>query len=481
MHSRCLFGLAFSIALCGCANTGEDTARANAVSAAQLQLAENSTAAWPASDWWLTYNDAQLNELISKAQHGSPSLRIAQARVELARSSAQGTRAANQPAVDLNADFSRERLSQNDVYPAPLGGSVQNNSRATLDFSYEFDFWGRQRAILDAALAEIEVARADRSAAEMVLSVAVAQSYFALQHAFVENQLATQIANQQNARLKLTQLRVQRGLSSGVEIDPLQASAANAQSDVARAQQRIDIEKHQLAALCGLNTDQLPALAATANATAGNDSEKEWDNLKIVAPETIPADLLSRRADIVAQRLLIETETKNIKAAKADFYPNVDLTAFFGVQSVSTGKLFSTGSRVWGVGPALHLPIFNRDALRAQLGSRYASYDLAVEQYNQSVLDAVRETADAGSTLQALNAQHASAETATQALRRAYTTADLRFQRGLGNQLDAINAQINLLNEQRSLNSVNDAQAQAKLALIRALGGGYDAAQATKN
>lgn len=464
--------LAVSIAtLFGCAATDEHTARAQALTSNQLSLdATTNSALWPKSDWWAGYSDPQLTQLIELAQTGNPSLRIAQARVELASRAAQGTRAVNQLGIDLNADGQRERYSENDIYPPPLAGSVQNHSRIALDFSYEFDFWGKQRATLEAALTEIDVANADRSTAQMVLSIAVAQSYYALQHALVEHELALQLAQQREALFGLMQMRMQRGLASGADVDPVQAAATNARLDVERAQQRIETEKHQLAALCGISPDQLPTLAPI-----------NTDALDMASPKTVPADLLGRRADIAAQRLRVETEAKHIAAAKADFYPNIDLTGFFGLQSVRTGELFTSGSRSWGAGPALHLPLFNRDALRAQLGANYASYDIAVEQYNRSVLDAVRETADAGAALQSTAAQRAAATAARTALQRARDSAELRYQRGLANRTEFINADIALLNQQRELNAVSDAQMQAQLALIKALGGGYDAAATAKN
>ena len=469
MFSRSLRGIAISLALVGCAGTGDEPRRARALSAAQLDLIDNS-ALFPAADWWLSINDDQLSALIDQAQRENPSLHIAQARVELAQTVVRGTRAANQPTLDLNGHLFRERFSENDIYPPPLGGSIENNARLALDFSYEFDFWGKQRATLEAALKDIDVANADRSAAQMVLSIAVAQSYFALQHAFVDRDLTMQVAKERDALLTLTQLRVKRGLASASEIDSVQASAANAQSDVAQVQQYIDTEKNQLAALCGVSSEQLPPIAVT-NSSA----------IDFVAPSSVPADLLGRRADIVAQRLRVEAEAQHVEVAKADFYPNIDLTGFFGLQSVQTGHLFDIGSRAWAVGPALHLPIFNRDALRAQLGSHHAIYNIAVEQYNKSVLDAVHETTDAGSALRTLTAQLAAVNSAADALQRAHATSALRYQRGLGNQLDVMAAEIALLNQKRALNAVNSARTHAQLALIRALGGGYDNVQATKN
>ncbi|HEY3699596.1 MAG TPA: efflux transporter outer membrane subunit [Spongiibacteraceae bacterium] len=449
--------------LSGCAANDKDRAAAKAISAEQLGLTADTEQQWPAQDWWRAFNDEQLNQLIELARADNPSIKIAQARIQLARQYAVATRAINQPDIALNAEVTRQRYSENDIYPPPLGGSISNSARGTLDFSYEFDFWGRQRATLDAALRQIDVERADSAEAQLVLSIAVAQNYFSLQRNFADLTLTEQLQNQRATIVHLLQLRVERGLASKAELDSPTAALANATQQVAAAQQRIDLDRHQLAALCARGADTLQPIAPVQS-----------DEISLPPPIALPADLLARRPDIAAQRLRVEVASKDIVAAKADFYPNIDLSAFFGVQSIGTSDLFASGSRIWGVGPALHLPVFNRASLRAQLGSRYADYDLAVEQYNQSVLDAVRETADAGAITQSLNAQRNAADAALAALQRARSAAETRYRQGLSNRLDLLNADIALLDQQRALLALRDNQLQARLALIKALGGGYN-------
>lgn len=430
---------------------------------AQLGLDQSDDAAWPAADWWSTFNDAQLTRLIELARADHPSIRLAEARVREAQQYALATRAVNQPDITLNGQVTREHFSENYIYPAPLGGSIATEGRVALDFSYEFDFWGRQRANLDAALRQVDVESAERSAAQLVLSIAVAQNYFSLQRHYADRTLIKQLVEQRQAAQQLVRLRVERGLASKAELEPPTAALADAEQELAAAKQRIDLDLHQIAALCGPHSTTLPTIAPVT-----------MIDLPPSIPITLPADLLARRADIAAQRLRAEVAGRDIVAAKAEFYPNIDLTAFFGVQSIGTSDLFKGSSRTWGVGPALHLPIFNRASLRAQLGARYAEYDIAVAQYNQSVLDAVRETADAGSAARSVRGQRAAADTALAALERARGAAATRYRQGLSNQLELLNATIATLNQQRAVLAVRDDQLQVQLALIKALGGGYN-------
>jgi NodT family efflux transporter outer membrane factor (OMF) lipoprotein len=169
----------------------------------------------------------------------------------------------------------------------------------------------------------------------------------------------------------------------------------------------------------------------------------------LALPQSLPADLLGRRPDIVAQRLRIEASTQDIAVAKAAFYPNVDLTAFFGVQALGAGKLFDIASRTYGIGPALHLPIFNTGSLRAHLGTSYAEYDLAVEQYNQTVIDAAREVADQGTALRSIAVQRRATTDSLRSFQTAYDLSLLRYRKGLTNYLTVLNSESSLFTQKR--------------------------------
>jgi NodT family efflux transporter outer membrane factor (OMF) lipoprotein len=462
--------LATLLAIGGCVSSN-DKAEVLAIEPAQAGLDATTQPDWPAAQWWKSFADPQLDALIARAMADSPSMDIASARVRQAQQAAVAARAIKDPSIALDAEVTRQRYSENYIYPAPLGGSFVTDSRLALDFSYEFDFWGGQRAAIEGARQQLAAEQAERAAAELVLSISVAQSYFSLQYSARDAELAAALVKQRAETLKLLHLRAERGLISQGDTQGPKAQLADAERALAAARQRIDLYRHQLAALTAQGPEALADLQL-AGAESSNDST-------LAPPQHLPADLLARRADIVAQRMRIEAANQDVAVARADFYPNIDLTAFAGVQALGTRDLFQSNSKTYGAGPALHLPIFNRNTLRAQFGARLADYDLAVARYNDSVLTAARETADASSNLQALDQQRSAADTGLQALQRARDLAALRHRQGLGNYLDVLAADVSLLAQQRVVAALRDDQRQATLALIRALGGGYTPAANT--
>jgi NodT family efflux transporter outer membrane factor (OMF) lipoprotein len=188
----------------------------------------------------------------------------------------------------------------------------------------------------------------------------------------------------------------------------------------------------------------------------------------------VPADLLGRRPDVVAQRWRVEAARRDVDSAKAQFYPNVNLAALVGVQTVSYGKLFSPDSRIPQADAAVLLPIFDGGRLRGNLGARDADYDLAVEQYNQTVLDAVREVVDRLASLRSVETQTSDAAIGLSAAEEAYSVAVARYRAGLGNYLQVLAAETLVL-EQKNLGAdLRYRELDLSIDLIRALGGGFE-------
>lgn len=454
-----------TVLLAGCASVGDATSQSRIIEPGGVGLtaSDQSATPWPAADWWTVFDDPQLSHLIEAAQGGNPSIKIAEARVRLAKQAEILAGSANGPDLALNANATRERLSENYIFPPPLGGSTVTDGRVALDFSYQFDFWGKRRANLAAAVDQTEALQAEQDSAQLILAVAVAQTYFALQRSYEDLAIAREFLSERESIVELTKMRIARGLDTRGDVDLPSAAVSSARQDIAALEGNIELGKHQLAALTGRGPEALADMTAprARNASAAP------------LPSALPADLLGRRPDIVAQRLRIEAASKEISAAKAEFYPNVDLTAFFGVQAIGTGSLFEVGSRTLGAGPALHLPIFNAGSLRANLGAKYAGYDIAVEQYNQTVIDAVREVADQGTALRSIAAQRRESTEGLDSLRRAYDLSLLRYRKGLNNYIAVLNTENALLTQRRVDSQLRERELQASLGLIKALGGGY--------
>jgi NodT family efflux transporter outer membrane factor (OMF) lipoprotein len=267
----------------------------------------------------------------------------------------------------------------------------------------------------------------------------------------------------------LLEARVQRGFDTDAELELQRANVASAKQAIIVAEATIETDKHQLAFLVAQGPQSLQALNAPRVALPA----------PIALPEQLPIDLLSRRPDVVGMRLRMEAASSGVDAAKATFFPNIDLRAFFGLQAIGLDHVLELGSRDYGLGPALHLPILNRGALRANLQRRYADFDMAVAQYNAVVLYAVQEVADQGTTLKSVGDQRAMIEERLQALHRAREVNMSRYRRGLSNYLTVLNADSALLAAQRNAAELRDRELQASLTMIRALGGGYVAPSTT--
>lgn len=456
--------------LAGCAATGDSRSQSELIPPARLGFTANqgpAPMAWPAADWWSGFHDPRLTDLVAAALADNPNIKLAEARVRLARQAETAARATGGPDLSLNATVSRERLSEHYIYPPPFGGETVTEGRVALDFSYEFDFWGKQRAALASAVKQSGAEQAEAASARLVLAVAVARTYFQLQARYADLNVAQDTVRQREAVAALTRLRARQGLDSRAEIDLPTAQIDSSRQDVAAIEDNITLLKHQIAALTG----RAPGSADDLQPAPTGQAKPA--TVPGALPVDLPIDLLGRRADIVAQRLRLEAAANDITAAKAEFYPNVNLTAFFGVQAIGADRLFNLGSRAASVGPALHLPIFEAGRLRANLGARYAEYDIAVEQYNQTLLDAVREVADQGALLQGIARQRQIAAASRASLQRAYDVAQVRYRGGLANKFAVLNAENALLAQRRVDANLDEREAEASVGLIRALGGGY--------
>ena len=190
-------------------------------------------------------------------------------------------------------------------------------------------------------------------------------------------------------------------------------------------------------------------------------------------PETIPSDLLGRRPDLMAARLQLEAAASRIKVAQAGFYPDINLTAYLGHQSVDLGTFMKSGSLIGSFGPAIHLPIFEGGALRGAYRGARADYDVALAQYDAAVLEALHQTADAITSLKALDVRTKKTKAARDAAERAYNVASQRYRGGLSTFLEVLVAEDTLITNRRAMADIRARGFALDVALIKALGGGF--------
>ncbi len=466
MKAAALAILSTATLLASCATLGPRQAPPALIDAAALGgVAQDSAAPVVTERWWSAFKDPQLDRLVEEALAKSPTVSAAAARLEGAAALARAARGGRLPSTGLSAAVTRQRLSEKGLYPPPYGGSTLNLGQVGLDFSYELDLVGRVRAQVAASEAGSAAARGDFAAARLGLAAAVSRAYLKLGRSYALEDTLNAAATRRRDLLALTEQRVRAGLDTEFETEAARAAVASADSDLASAAEDRALVANELAALLGEGPGRGAALTRPGFALP----------MAIAMPDELPANLVGRRPDVVAERARVEAAAQEVRVAKAAFYPNINLSAFAGFQSIALGSLVSNGTRSWNAGPALSLPLFFTDKLRGQLGSRDADYAGAVARYNGTVIEAFHEVADAVASLRFLDREQAASAAAVIALEHAYQLALVRYRAGLTNYLTVLIAEENLLAQRRIAVDLDARRADLAVALFRALGGGFSA------
>ena len=262
--------------------------------------------------------------------------------------------------------------------------------------------------------------------------------------------------------LDLSHQRTQAGLDSQVELTQAQAGLPDARTQIEMLAEQITLARRTLAVLSGQAPEAQQTLAPQLSQLALQD-----------VPQALGLDLLGRRPDIVAARWRVEAACQDIARARADFYPDISLSAFVGLNAIGLDQLLQGSSRQMGVTPALRLPIFEGTRLRAQLRGREAERDTAIAQYNGAVLDAVKEAGDAIASVQSLGRQQALQSESAAKAEQAYDFALQRYRAGLSNQITMLNAESQVITQRRLGVDLQARQLDTRIALMKALGGGW--------
>lgn len=436
-------------------------------------------AGWPATDWWRVYHDPQLDQLIALAMKQSPDLVQAHARVQTAEQSVRV--AAAQAGLNINGDaqFTRQRMSDYGLFPPSLlGFNWYNQADLSVQLQYDFDWWGKKRASIESALDQAHAAEAQRSAAALALQNAVADTYFAWLADERRLQIAKQSIAVQQRLLRIAELRVQQGVDLPDTVQQARAQLASAQQVQATLEGSIQLRRVVLAALANVSPADLPSLQPHA-----------LPALESGLPEDARLDLIARRPDIAASQWQVEAALKQTDVARADYFPDISINAMAGLSSTNQGapkiagfssgstgdlgNLFTTGARVFGLTPAVHLPIFEGGRLKANYGASRAQLDAAIADYNVTVTDAAREVATQVVTAEQIAARRAKQKMQVAADQALLRTAQARAAHGTKDARESLNAEAQLLQQRDQAISLHAQALSADLALIKALGGGY--------
>jgi NodT family efflux transporter outer membrane factor (OMF) lipoprotein len=415
------------------------------------------------SEWWTVYQDAQLDHLLRAALADNPTLAQSLARVREAQAEAAAVRADLWPSITYSATEARKRLSGHDPIPPPYNGTPRWQGSQGFNLSWDLDFWGRQAALVAQANTRSDAAALDSAGARLAIAGAVVRSYLELDRAYALADVAQRAEQQRLQILAITQRRVKAGLDTRVELREAEGAVADARVDLTQIQAERDRAVHLLAALTGQGATvydkiERPRLRA---------------DTALALPGSLPFDLLARRPDVLAAHSRIVSARSGVAAAKAAFYPDINLLAFAGTSAIGLGNLFNGNSRTYGVGPALQLPIFDAGKLRALYRGSTAEVDLAVSTYNQTVLEAVQQTADQISNIVALDSGLQQQQQSLDAAEDAFRLATERYQAGLTTYLSVLTTETEVLSARRQRVDLLSARDTARVTLLIDVGGDF--------
>jgi len=403
--------------------------------------------------WWSGFGDAQLDTLMDKSLNNSPDLAVAAGRIYKAEAITGQARSAEWPSLEF------------------LGGALGLGSDATpslkaielggLNFSYEFDFWGKNRAAVAAAATSAKATTADAAQAKLVLTTAMATAYVDLSRLYDEHDLAERAVKLKQENLDLVSNKLSQGLTSDAEVQLAKAGMFNAQGDLDALDEQIALGKNRLAALAGLDPE--------FGATLARPTLKLPQTIAL--PEKIDLNLIGRRPDVTAARWRAEASSQNIKQAHAAYYPNINLMAFAG--RLALGAPLDMGQDLTSVGPAITLPIFDGGRLNANLKNAEGDHAVAIATYNGAVINAMHEAADAVVSEKALADRLTQGTNALTASENAYNLVKSRYQGGLTDYATLLLAEQTVITQRRTVADLQSRALTLDVALIKAVGGQY--------
>ncbi|AHE53560.1 MULTISPECIES: efflux transporter outer membrane subunit [Sphingomonadaceae] len=410
--------------------------------------------------WHDFFREEQLRALIAAALENNRDIRIASGRIAEARAAWRIQGSALYPQLDAVATGTRART------PADLSMTGQavtgNQIYGQLSAGWEIDFWGRLRNLNEAARAQYLATEEARRAIATDLIAQIANGYL-LEREYEERAvLAVRTIATREESLRIMRRRYEVGSGSKLEMTQAQTLLAQAQTALQALDQDRDVNRNALALLVGRPVDMRPGPLGLAEVAP-----------EVVLPPGLPSELLANRPDIVAAEYSLRAANANIGAARAAFFPNINLTGTFGTASSELDGLFKNGSLSWNFSPTISLPLFNAGRLAANLDVTKARQVIAVADYEKTVQAAFRDVSDALVRRRQLGLQIETTRVMLAALQERARLAQLRFDNGRSAYLEVLDAQRDLFDTEQTLVQLRRAELASAVALYAALGGGF--------
>lgn len=426
---------------------------------AQWALGEGSAASLADRPWATIFALPELDALIAEALTQATDLRLAVARIELARAQFGLEESGRLPSLQAGASASRQRTPG----AHPSRNSVSESASLALTLpAWEIDVWGRLAARTEAARRELLASQAQAQAVRVSLAAQVSTLYLDLLDLDQQQAITRRTLDSRQQSLRITRARYTEGVSSVLDVRQAESALAATQQAEADLQRRLALAEHALSTLLGRNPGPVPrqarleTLEPTASATAG-----------------LPSALLERRPDILAAEEALRAAAANVDAARKAFLPTISLSTLFGLASPQLGSLFDSGRYAWSVQPAVSVPLFNTGRLRAGVEAAQAQQLILVEQYRAAIRQAFREVNDALVSLEQLARQRTASRAVVTANEQRLRVLRARYLAGITSHFEVLDAERQLFDSELGLSQLTRAHHQALVQLYRALGGGW--------
>jgi NodT family efflux transporter outer membrane factor (OMF) lipoprotein len=426
----------------------------------------------PRGNWWIVFNDPQLDRLLAQVEVSNQTIKAAEARVREARALTEQAQAAYFPIVTASANATRSggragvgSNANSNINGSQVSGGPRNNFNVALDVNWELDLWGRVRRTVEAGEATAQASVADLEAAKLSAQAQLAIDYFLLRAVDAEIRLFADTVAAYEKSLQLTRNQYAVGVAarSDVALAETQLKSTQAQAIDATVQ-RAQLE-HAIAVLVGKPPSDFSIAAEDVSTTFPK------------IPPEVPSELLERRPDIAAAERRTAAANAQVGVTEAAFFPSLTLSATGGFQSSVLSQLFSLPSRYWSLGPALAQTIFDAGLRQAQTAQAMAVYDENVANYRQTVLAGFQEVEDNLAALRILEQEAAVQDEAVKSAREALTITLNQYRAGIANYLAVVVAQASALTNERSALVILGRRLTASVTLVKALGGSWDAGQ----
>ena len=412
--------------------------------------------AQPRGEWWKAFNDPVLDGLIERANQGNSSVRVAAARLAQARAVARITDADRSLQVGVGASASRQQGLINGS-----SGGPRNLFTAGADLSYEVDLFGRLSHNTEAARRDAQAEEGLLQSARLLVQASVAQTYFALRALDAERALVQSTLSAYRETLSLTERRWRAGDVAELDVARSSTEVSATESEALALDRRRAELENALAVLLGENPSQFSL------------QEAEWRTALPVIPAGVPSTVLTRRPDVAAAQQSMLAAQSRVGVAKAAWFPNIALTGFGGYASSDIDDLFQWSSRAWLIGALFSLPILDGGRRKAGVENTTAQLDAAVARYREQVLVAFKDVEDQLAALRLLSEQAEAQSRAVASASRTTSLSGTRYRAGYVSQLELLDAQRSELRNRRQELQVRSDRYQSTVALVRALGGGW--------